>query len=178
MPYKNKEDLVLRRQIRYEARIAAGLCVYCGNTQAKGGRKCCYTCQDVNRDRDKTARPHRYSTGEIKVETKTKIVIKTVTKTRTVRLDDNAVSRDTQSRLRSKVLEHFGGECFKCGISDKRVLQLDHVHGGGSKHIKGVSWSVRYQHALDNPNLYQLLCANCNWIKRHENREFRNGSRS
>lgn len=78
-----------------------------------------------------------------------------------------------RDELRDKVLAHFGNICNRCGFSDKRTLQIDHVHGGGTQHIKKVSSHViRYNEALtDTTGKYQLLCANCNWIKKYENDE-------
>ena len=60
----------------------------------------------------------------------------------------------------------LGGVCKKCGFSDVRALQIDHINGGGVKELKKVIRSV-----LNKENKYQLLCANCNWIKRVLNKE-------
>jgi hypothetical protein len=71
------------------------------------------------------------------------------------------------STLRSKLLQHYGNECKECGISDKRCLQLDHVFGGGCQEYKAVAQTTIYRKALkDISGHYQLLCANCNWIKK------------
>jgi len=72
------------------------------------------------------------------------------------------------------VFKFLGGCCVRCGNTDIRVLQIDHKNGGGSKHIRSVSGMTRYKRLAlgqDDINKYQLLCANCNWIKRHENKE-------
>jgi hypothetical protein len=64
----------------------------------------------------------------------------------------------------------LGGKCVHCGFSDWRALQIDHIHHVGKNREK--------QNVINNKILmgetedYQLLCANCNWIKRHEEREF------
>jgi len=84
----------------------------------------------------------------------------------------NAVSRE----LRNRVLEYLGGKCRKCGFSDRRALQIDHVHSDGKTERtgeKGLSPSRFYERVLaTKPNTrYQLLCANCNWIKRVERKE-------
>jgi hypothetical protein len=54
-------------------------------------------------------------------------------------------------------------------------LQLDHVNGGGTCERKQKRWGNTrvYMDALAHPAKYQLLCANCNWIKRHENGEIK-----
>lgn len=74
---------------------------------------------------------------------------------------------------RDKILTFLGNKCVRCGFTDKRALQVDHIHGGGVKHIKAKSTSIRYREILADTKhtLFQLLCANCNWIKRTENGE-------
>ena len=54
------------------------------------------------------------------------------------------------------------------GCTDRRCLQVDHVQGEGSKERKSTTGYVIYQRIItDMENRYQLLCANCNWIKRN-----------
>ncbi len=72
--------------------------------------------------------------------------------------------------LKAQALAVLGGpQCRTCGFSDARALQIDHVDGLG--HLR------RREHAETGRNLYnkviqckgagyQILCANCNWIKR------------
>ena len=87
--------------------------------------------------------------------------------------------RKKRLELRLRVLNKYGNSCIKCGFSDYRALQIDHVNGGGGKEIK--KFKVRgeyYQHLLtDKTNNYQLLCANCNQIKKCENYENANDRR-
>lgn len=61
--------------------------------------------------------------------------------------------------------------------NDPRCLQIDHVHGGGTKEIKEYGRGLDYikkvlKEIKDGSKDYQILCANCNWIKRYENNEF------
>lgn len=73
--------------------------------------------------------------------------------------------------LRDKVVELLGRVCNNCGFSDDSVLQIDHVHGKSGR--KEPSGARMYAKILrDNATQsYQLLCPNCNWIKRHTNKE-------
>lgn len=74
--------------------------------------------------------------------------------------------------LRAQGIEKLGGKCIKCGFSDVRALQFDHINGGGKKEMKKKNAMARYLEVVnDNGTKYQLLCANCNWIKRVENGE-------
>lgn len=79
--------------------------------------------------------------------------------------------------LRDMVIATLGGKCVKCGFKDVRALQIDHVNGGGYKafNTKSFSRETYWRSVLvsysSNKGEYQLLCANCNWIKRYENNE-------
>jgi len=80
--------------------------------------------------------------------------------------------------LRERVVNLLGGHCLRCGFNDKRALQIDHIHGGGRKDIKSFGGQEGYyKHllSLSDKKLkekYQLLCANCNIIKKYEKGEF------
>lgn len=77
---------------------------------------------------------------------------------------------------RIAVLGALGNKCSKCEFADPRALQIDHVNGGGSverksKGFKGTFNKHVLRSFLNGEGRYQLLCANCNWIKRFENKE-------
>jgi mannosyltransferase OCH1-like enzyme len=80
-------------------------------------------------------------------------------------------------RTKERVFEAYGHRCAKCGFSDKRALQLDHVQDDGYKHRiihstgrKSNKTQAAWYDAMRHyqPDRYQILCANCNWIKRYE----------
>src|SRR5579872_1127198 len=79
-----------------------------------------------------------------------------------------------RNKRRQFIMDFFGNKCKRCGFSDARALQMDHIHGRkGEKRIGNVD--QRYRFVRDFPekakSTYQLLCANCNFIKREENHE-------
>lgn len=94
--------------------------------------------------------------------------------------------------LREHVIEELGGKCVgsECmwvdtlgnhGCDDLRCLQIDHKHGNGREAalIAGNTYQ-HYKEMLNDQNKhekYQVLCANCNWIKRRENNETAGGSK-
>ena len=93
---------------------------------------------------------------------------------------------DRYKAKREAVIAYLGGRCvhLACswlnedgtrGCTDHRCLQIDHVNGDGAKlrKIKGQEGSRLLDTVLKTVpgETYQLLCANCNWIKRYENRE-------
>ena len=87
---------------------------------------------------------------------------------------DRAYYLKYRKKCRQEIIENLGGKCIQCGFHDWRGLQIDHVKGGGTKHRKQFtnSWQY-YKSILDQLETgeYQLLCANCNQIKRYEQEE-------
>lgn len=93
--------------------------------------------------------------------------------------------RKRKAGLRARALAKLGNKCSNpaCqwlnpdgsrGCADPRCLQIDHVHGGGcAERLKnGTSQELLHYAVLrDETSKYQLLCANCNWIKRETNGE-------
>lgn len=92
-------------------------------------------------------------------------------------LERNRVNSLKHHRLqRQRIIDALGGKCVRCGFSDVRALQIDHVNGNGAKERRQFKHytSCRimiYQKILNGSKEYQLLCANCNWIKRFEEGE-------
>jgi len=78
-----------------------------------------------------------------------------------------------------KTFELLGNKCVRCGFSDIRALQIDHINGGGKRELSSEGFTRRNYHkivresVLNKVNKYQLLCANCNWIRRHEDFVFK-----
>lgn len=83
--------------------------------------------------------------------------------------------------LRDKIFNLLGNQCsdpysqHKEPFIDGRCLFIDHVNGNGCKDRREGSMDKRLRRILKEIKAgskdYQLLCANCNWIKRIENCE-------
>lgn len=77
---------------------------------------------------------------------------------------------------RQRILELFGMKCCRCGYdSDVRALQLDHIHRArvprNHTHRSGYGLYREILKGNISKNDFQLLCANCNWIKKLDNKE-------
>lgn len=73
--------------------------------------------------------------------------------------------------IREKALQELGGKCLMCGINDKRVLQIDHVDGGGSAERNKIGRDGIHRKVVRDGGFgYQLLCANCHAIKTYNER--------
>lgn len=105
-------------------------------------------------------------------------------------------STKRQRELRLEIIEMLGRRCESpdcrwrnddgtTGCTDVRALQIDHKHGGGSTelragrgaglaHLYRVRTDLKYAAMTGRKSpYYQLLCANCNWIKRSGSGEAR-----
>lgn len=78
-------------------------------------------------------------------------------------------NREKYLRDRAALFDLLGHECARCGFSDKRALQVDHVDGDGAEHRRRESNAAGLLRSVKaRPHLFQILCANCNWIKKDE----------
>ena len=72
-------------------------------------------------------------------------------------------------KIRNAAIGLLGGKCKRCGMADPRCLQIDHISGGGSKERKAIGHRGMCNKIIEGKAAeYQLLCSNCNWIKRFE----------
>ena len=65
--------------------------------------------------------------------------------------------------VRYAVITMFGGKCAVCGIDDIRVLQINHINGGGNKdEMKGQKLYRALLKGRRDKDGFDLRCANCN----------------
>ncbi len=82
--------------------------------------------------------------------------------------------REVAQLQRLELMNLLGGAfCKRCDFNDVRALQFDHINGGGTQERTALGGQQKkvWQRIRMNPAAYQVLCANCNWIKRKENEE-------
>lgn len=77
-------------------------------------------------------------------------------------------------RYKEQVFSHYcnGTEysCKHCGFTDMRALSVDHMAGDGADHRRGGTGSSLYKWLVHHnfPEGFQVLCMNCQWIKRYD----------
>ncbi len=79
-------------------------------------------------------------------------------------------ARTKYGAMKDKILAHYGAACKCCGEKRKEFLVFDHKNSDGSKHRKelGVSGGKKmHRWIIENnfPDMFQILCCNCNWAK-------------
>lgn len=87
------------------------------------------------------------------------------------------LNRNERLRLKMDVLSHYSildtPICSQCGFSDIRALHLDHINNDGAASRRAITGSrttagttyYRWVRKNNYPDGYQVLCANCNYIK-------------
>jgi len=86
----------------------------------------------------------------------------------------NVRQRVMAKELKEKILKLFNNSCVRCNFSNIRALQIDHINGGGinDNKVRGKTFYKKVlKSIMEDLGEYQILCANCNWIKRYENGE-------
>lgn len=88
-------------------------------------------------------------------------------------------AQERRNKLKVEVLTHYSGgmlRCVSCGESRPVCLSIDHINGGGTKHIAKIGGGSAFYAWLRHngyPNGYQTLCMNCQYVKRELNHEVR-----
>jgi hypothetical protein len=93
---------------------------------------------------------------------------------------DSAIrERGYRMNIKKNVVNHYSKGQMKCscGFSDIRALSIDHINGNGAEERKNLfgknnrqssnrfyRWLIKQNY----PEGYQVLCANCQMIKRAE----------
>jgi hypothetical protein len=80
------------------------------------------------------------------------------------------------SQNKINIINHYTNgkmSCQRCGFADCRALSVDHINGGGKQHLKEIGikfhrWIIKNNY----PDGFQILCMNCQFIKRDENQEY------
>ena len=75
--------------------------------------------------------------------------------------------REARRKLRLEVMDGLGGRhCARCGCSDIRVLEINHVHGGGRREQRASGRDqmkmLRQIRRGDRPGEFEVLCKVCN----------------
>ena len=157
---------------RYFRKFAGGnaQCRYCnvlltnGNWRLnsdEGRQYICNTCLNANQ-RDRYARAGKYRDTGRQYRKKNRLKI--------------AERKGKYNiKLKQDVLSHYSAElkCKRCRYTDIRALTIDHIDGNGWKHRRELGACNLYSWLKRNgyPTGFQVLCMNCQFIKRIENHE-------
>lgn len=95
--------------------------------------------------------------------------------------------KERNEKRKQQIIERLGGKCanpygLNHGdfLTDHRCLHIDHINSGGCIEQRKIGTYGIYRKifSMSDKELketYQLLCSNCNWIKRYEKGECKIG---
>lgn len=83
-----------------------------------------------------------------------------------LRKKDTEIQKNRTRLRRLRVIEKYGGKCVGCDERRLEFLCIDHIHGGGGKHILQLKGHHGFYKILDNNSVdfetYTILCQSCN----------------
>lgn len=97
-----------------------------------------------------------------------------------VRYENKPYADNDYLWLKLNIFQHYSDgkiACKRCGRDTLRSLVLDHINGNGNIHRHQehiTSGAPTYKWIIKNnyPPIFQILCFNCNALKKHELKEY------
>lgn len=81
-----------------------------------------------------------------------------------------ATAKRSRMKVKREVIEAYGGVCKCCEEDRIEFLSIDHVHGGGKKHIESLKIGRGFQfytylrtNNFPDKDKLRVLCMNCNF---------------
>ena len=75
------------------------------------------------------------------------------------------------ARLKSEIVQAYGGKCVCCGESNPGFLTIDHIFNDGqedrAKNGSGQTFYTYLRNSGFPKDRYRLMCMNCNWARRN-----------
>ena len=146
------------------------------HSREKDGRNCyCKECKkrmdrkhwQENKDKINKQQRNYYSENKEKIGIRNKnYILKNMDKHR-------EWGTKSRNKLKAEVFSHYceGEIKCKCGVNNLYLLTIDHINGNGSEHrrkenIKTGYGTYRWLKKNNYPNGFQVLCFNCQYLKR------------
>lgn len=124
------------------------------------------SCKECRRDRtNKWKSNNKEYTKKYNKEYKTAHRIEILAYHKEYEKNYRAKRKSFRDQVKAKFLEMYGGACSCCGESRNEFLTLEHKQGQVG--VKNKQSSVAYRKAIMEyqPNLYDVLCMNCNFSR-------------
>ena len=159
------DEMKERQRLRRQSSKKNGLCALCHHRPIAAGSKHCKECREAAERKLE----HRRQSGLCvtcgeKVESGFKRCKKHLE-------HFGQKSKQWRLELRKTIIDHYSGGTNKCACCEEPELDfltIDHIGGGGSKHVRDISKGKAsdkfYRWLLTNnfPDGFQVLCWNCN----------------
>ncbi len=78
-------------------------------------------------------------------------------------------ARERLWKFKTEAINKLGGKCAKCGVTDARILQINHVNGGGTKEKRfGIDMYKAIVDGTRQTEDLNVLCPTCNILYEYE----------
>lgn len=150
-----------RSSKRWYAKTNAGLCGECGTKSREGTSTRCVACNQKLRAYNQARSDQFAAAGRCRS------CGKYILEANYKKCPDCIARGCARAAARKvRVINAYGGPvCVGCGETDIRILQIDHINGGGHKHAKEIGGRGKmYKWLEDNgfPEGFRVLCPSCN----------------
>lgn len=79
-----------------------------------------------------------------------------------------SIKRNRYIDLKLLVFKHYGCKCKDCGVEALEFLTIDHINDDGAEHRVEIGPHIfPWLKKNDYPEGFQILCYNCNYLKRN-----------
>jgi len=144
---------------RREKQKKAGLCIQC--SKPAKGKKLCLKCSKKAYQHEKRQKDYRKLN---------KLCTNCGKKNNSINIlciecsyYQNVCTKKYRNKNKKIIFNNYGNKCNCCGETNIKLLTLDHINGGGNKHIKEINMKLSVWIIKNNfPSIIQLLCYNCN----------------
>lgn len=149
------------------------LCVVCGQS-TDGQSTECLSCKTKRNDRFFNLSSQAYCEGKCgqcfknRAKDGLKTCDKCLERSRKHYHKIKHERREKNRNLKLSVFKHYGHKCVCCGETHELLLNIDHINCDGKNHrlrVKNSAGVYREIIKTGFPDLYQLLCWNCNMGK-------------
>lgn len=77
-------------------------------------------------------------------------------------------TKNWRNKIKIEIITHYGGKCACCGEARIEFLSIDHIDGGGMKHLRSLGFKQGgtqfycWLRRENYPKGFRVLCFNCN----------------
>lgn len=147
--------------------MSVGLCTACNRERVLHAKRLCdgcYTRQWKSKNPERAYELAMRHREKIKADP---LLVRRYRRTHYQNKIETIKARSKMNRHRNKVhrINALGGKCVCCGEKNIEFLSIDHIHGGGNRHVQSIGGVHSFYQLIKREGYprdkYRVLCMNC-----------------